>query len=223
MNTGALASTTVVTADREMTNVAPELSLLFKPNDVWQFRGRVAAGYGTPQFSNLFVQSNGQPGNNTDLESQENTGYDLGVDWTPVRGTTLSLTGFYEFYRNEIVSQGSPVNNGRSFSFNVPRSEHRGIEASVDVMLTAGLRLTGTYLLNDQYYTEYVERVGNGVNSVLFDREGNKIPGVSPNELNVRLGYDQPWSSQGSRHLRRIPVARGLLHGEPEPLEDAEL
>ena len=25
-----------------------------------------------------------------------------------------------------------------------------------------------------------------------FDRAGNKIPGVSPNELAARLGYDQP-------------------------------
>ncbi len=33
-----------------------------------------------------------------------------------------------------------------------------------------------------------------------FDRGGNKIPGISPNELFTRLGYDQPiglWKGAG--------------------------
>ena len=39
------------------------------------------------------------------LQTQENLGFDLGVDWTPLESLRISLTGFYEFFRNELVSQ----------------------------------------------------------------------------------------------------------------------
>ncbi|TXN61034.1 hypothetical protein FV232_27625, partial [Methylobacterium sp. WL30] len=44
----------------------------------------------------------GAPGNNTGLQTQENLGFDLGTDWTPVEGLRLSVTGFYEIFRNEL-------------------------------------------------------------------------------------------------------------------------
>jgi TonB dependent receptor. len=33
-------------------NYAPEAGVLYRPNEAWQFRGRAATGYGTPQISN---------------------------------------------------------------------------------------------------------------------------------------------------------------------------
>ena len=79
--TGTITSPTI--ADRQFQNAAPEFALTYKPNNEWQFRGRVATGYGTPQVRDLFVVSTGEIGNNTDLETQKNFGYDLGFDWTP--------------------------------------------------------------------------------------------------------------------------------------------
>ena len=105
-------------------------------------------------------------------------GFDVGGDWTPAPGVLLSVTGFYEFFRNELVSQSPAGNSGSSFSFNAPASEHRGIEVAADFTLAEGLRLTASYLLNDQIYTDYTEQIA-GV-STPFDRDGNKIPGVSP-------------------------------------------
>jgi len=184
------AVTQTVSVGREMTNIAPEIGLLYTPNDQWQFRARIGTGYGTPQFSNLFVDANGNPGNNTDLKTQTNIGYDLGADWTPVKGVTLSVTGFYEFFTNEIVSQ-APLIPGRSnFSYNVPASEHRGIEAMANVALTDSVRLTAAYLYNNQIYTDYDEIVSGS--TIPRNRAGNKIPGVSSNELTARLSYDTP-------------------------------
>ena len=59
----------------------------------------------------------------------------------------------------------------------------------------AGLRLTAAYIYNNQIYTDYTEQLpDNAVPPVpkflSFDRAGNKIPGVSPNELTARLSYD---------------------------------
>ena len=93
-----IVSAALTSADRQFENTAPELALLYKVNSEWQLRARVAGGYGTPQIGNLFVLPNGQFGNNTQLSSQRNLGYDLGVDWMPNNAVKLSLTGFYEFF-----------------------------------------------------------------------------------------------------------------------------
>lgn len=187
---GSIKSIGDVSVGREMTNIAPEVGLLYTPNDQWQFRARIGTGYGTPQFTNLFITPEGEPGNNTDLKPQTNVGYDLGADWTPVKGVTLSVTGFYEFFTDEIVSQAPLTAGLPNFSFNAPASEHRGIEAVADVALTDSLRLTASYLYNNQIYTDYNEILAGDPKPV--SRDGNKIPGVSSNELTARLSYDTP-------------------------------
>ncbi|MGY2906311.1 TonB-dependent receptor family protein [Bradyrhizobium sp. URHC0002] len=187
------AVTTLISADRQFQNTAPELALLYKLNPEWQFRARVATGYGTPQVGNLFVLSNGQNGNNTQLKTQQNLGYDIGFDWTPNNTLRFSATGFYEFFKNELVSQATQVGApNASFTFNAPKSEHRGVELAADWKFYPGWRFTAAYTYLDEFYTEYTENLVNG-GTFSFNRAGNKIPGVSPNELTARLGYDQMW------------------------------
>jgi iron complex outermembrane receptor protein len=179
------------TADRQFQNTAPELALLYRLNSEWQFRGRVATGYGTPQVGNLFVLADGQNGNNTQLKTQKNLGYDLGFDWTLNNALKLSVTGFYEFFKDELVTQATPANTpNASFTFNAPRSEHRGVELAADWKFHPGWRLLAAYTYLDEIYTEYTENITNGA-VFSFNRAGNKIPGISPNELTARLGYDE--------------------------------
>jgi iron complex outermembrane recepter protein len=190
--TGAAGVTTtaLTAADRQFQNTAPELALLYRLNNEWQFRARAATGYGTPQVSNLFVLPSGLSGNNTQLDTQKNLGYDLGFDWTPNSALKLSATGFYEFFRNELVSQATSL-AGISYTFNAPRSEHRGVELAADWKFHPGWRFTAAYTYLDQFYTEYTENLTSGTTVFSFNRAGNKIPGISPNELTTRLGYDE--------------------------------
>jgi iron complex outermembrane recepter protein len=182
-----------IIADRQFQNTAPELALLYKLNSEWLFRARVATGYGTPQVGNLFVLSNGQNGNNTQLKTQQNLGYDIGFDWTPNNTLKFSATGFYEFFKNELVSQATQVGApNASFMFNAPKSEHRGVELAADWKFYPGWRFTAAYTYLDEVYTEYTENIVNGA-TFSFNRAGNKIPGISPNELTARLGYDHMW------------------------------
>ena len=184
-------STAIISADRQFQNAAPELALLYKLNSEWLLRGRVATGYGTPQVGNLFVVSSGQFGNNTQLDTQKNLGYDLGADWSPNNALKVSLTGFYEFFRNELVSQATPAGApNTSYTFNAPRSEHRGVELAADWKIYSGWRFTAAYTYLDEYYTEYMENLTNGA-VFGFNRAGNKIPGISPNEATTRLSYDE--------------------------------
>jgi iron complex outermembrane receptor protein len=184
---------------RDFLNTAPEAGLLYRLNDAWQFRGRAATGYGTPNIGNLTVTPQGVSGNNSQLASQTNVGLDLGADWTPDRTVKLSVTGFYEFFRNELVNQ-SPGAGLQIFTFNVPRSVHRGVEVAADWRPLPGWRLIAAYAYLDQFYVDYTEQLSTGALTGRFDRGGNKIPGISPNELFTRLGYDQPigpWKGVG--------------------------
>lgn len=184
-------TTTLAEADRRFLNVAPEVALVYRPSDAWAFRGRVATGYTTPAASNLFVTAAGLPGNNTSLRTQENLGFDLGLDWTPSEALRLSLTGFQEFFHNELVSQ-SPGAGLLSYTFNAPASTHRGIEVGADWAFAPGWRGVLAYTFDDQIYTRYVEQLSAGRFSQRFDRAGKAIPGVPAHQLLARIGYDQP-------------------------------
>ena len=189
---GAISAVSSVGTDRAIWNEAPELSLITKPLDQLQVKGRVATGYGTPQVSNLFVTPQGLAGNNTQLKSQTNLGYDLAVDWAPTRTVTLSVDGFYEFFRNELLSQSAGPSPLMSYTFNAPRSEHRGIEVGGTWRFLPGWALTTAYTYDNQIYTDYRETLSTVGASTTFNRAGNRLPGVPDTELLVRLGYDVP-------------------------------
>ncbi len=196
---GMPTSSNVFPIDTQYLNHAEEAGLLYRPNDAWQFRGRVATGYGTPQVSQLTVTPQGVAGNNTALQTQTNVGYDLGADYTPNSATKISVTGFYEFFTNEMITQ-SPGAGLQSYTFNAPASQHRGVEAAIDWRPDPGWRLTTAYTYLDEFYTNYLEQLSAGAFTATFNRDGNKIPGVAPNELLTRVAYDQPtgpWKGLG--------------------------
>ena len=84
----------------------------------------------------------------------------IGFDWTPNSALKFSATGFYEFFRNELVTQATPVDApNASFTFNAPRSEHRGVELAADWKFYPGWRFTAAYTYLDQFYTEYTEDI----------------------------------------------------------------
>ncbi len=197
-NTGygysATAAPTVTRVDalRHFTNIAPEVTLAVRPTPMLRWQARLGSAYGTPQVGNLFVTPEGVNGNNTALESQGNVGVDTGVDVTG-RYVTASVAGYYEWYKNELLTQ-SPGVNLLSYTFNAPRSIHKGVELATDWQLlgpvTPGLRMRLSYTYMNQLYDTYVERLSAGTFSREFDRAGNKIPGITPNNLTARLGYD---------------------------------
>ncbi|MFT8671341.1 TonB-dependent receptor family protein [Acetobacter orientalis] len=193
----ATASTQrAITANRFYFNLAPEGALIYTPSKDWTLHTRVGTAYGTPSSSNLFITPQGEYGNNTQLKSQTSVGIDLGVDWHPSSAIIIQATGFYEFYKNELVSQSAGVNTVGSYTFNAPASEHRGIVLGIEwkplpKMLPGG-RVKLSYTYDNQVYTNYTEVLSNSTLSRSFSRKGHYIPGVIPNFLNARFLYDQP-------------------------------
>ncbi|USI74849.1 TonB-dependent receptor family protein [Sphingomonas morindae] len=184
----------LVPALRRFWNVAPEAALLWQASAAWRLHARIGTGYGIPQSGALFVTPQGVPGNNSALKAQRNTGVDIGAELGLGRRLHAELTGFYEWFRNEQVTQSAGVDL-MSYTFNAPRSVHRGVEAGLGLVplpdLLPGLRLDATYSYDDQRYTRYVERLSAGGATALFDRAGRRIPGVAPHVATGRLGYSQ--------------------------------
>lgn len=186
---------TLINGDRTYSNVAPDASITWRATEALSFHARVAAGYGTPQPTNLFITSAGVPGNNTQLNAQRVVGIDVGGDLRLGENLRASLTLFDEFFRNELVSQSAGVNL-QSFTFNAPKSEHRGVEVGLDwrplPAWLPGAHASLAYLHDEQVYRTYVERLTSGAFSTAFNRAGNSIPGVVPDYFNARLSYTQP-------------------------------
>lgn len=188
---GTIPTSTVLDANRSFFNVAPEVALMFEPTDAWSVKARFGMGYGIPQPGNLFVTPTGVSGNNTALKPQSNMGFDLGADWMPLDSLMIGVSGFYELFRNEFVTQ-SPGAGLLSYTFNAPRSEHRGIEVVASWKPVEGFAATLSYTFNDQVYTSYIEQLSAGTRTATFNRADNKIPGVEPHNLSTRLAYDVP-------------------------------
>jgi iron complex outermembrane receptor protein len=182
---------TVLPVQRGFWDWAYEAALRYRPDTAWELHARAGRGYGTPQASNLFVTPQGVTGNNSQLQPQTNEGVDLGADWSPSASFHAGVTGFYEFFSNELVTQ-SPGASLQNFTFNAPASEHRGVEVTAEWRPLPGWMARAAYTYDDQYYTDYVERLSAGSFSGTFNRDGNRIPGVQPHFLTARLGYDQP-------------------------------
>lgn len=189
------ATMSLIPATRTFDNVAPEAAVFWQPIDQVRLHARVGTGYGIPQANSLFITPAGVFGNNTALKSQRNTGVDVGAEIGLGRNLKAEITGYYEWFSNELVSQSAGVNL-LAYTSNVPRSIHRGIELGLSwrplPSLLPGMKLDASYSYNDHYYTDFTERLTAGTTTRTFDRSGNAIPGVIPTFVNGRLGYDQP-------------------------------
>jgi iron complex outermembrane receptor protein len=181
---------TQLALDNDYWNTAPEASLTYQYSPEWKLRARYAAGYGTPTFLFLTTTPTGA-GNNSSLKPQTNMGVDVGIDWTPTPNVIVSLTGYNEWFRNEILT----LSNGLvSYQSNVPASIHRGFEANIDWRPYEGWRFIAAYAYMDQFFTNFWDNLGTvSGNAVLYNRAGNKIPNVPSNTLTTRVGYDQPY------------------------------
>ncbi|MFO1101912.1 MAG: TonB-dependent receptor [Methylocystis sp.] len=191
-NFAQIATWQGIPVNKTYWNVGPEASVTWRVWPEFLTHFRASSGYGTPNPGQLFVNSQGRPGANTDLKTQRNNGIDIGFDWRPNETLLFSLTGFHEWYQNEQISQ-SPGAGLLNFTFNAPGSVHRGFESLADWRPFDGWKVLANYTYNNQIFTNFNEQLSAGGVNGYFNRAGNKIPNVAPHTATGRLGYDQPY------------------------------
>ena len=200
-STSTTPTTAQITALRTFFNVSPEAALLYQASRNLQLHARLGTGFGTPQSSNLFVTPQGVYGNNTQLNAQKNIGVDVGADWSMANNLRVNIAGYYEHFIDELVTQSAGANL-RNYTFNAPSAAHRGMVAGIEwhplPQTQSGLSFFAAYTLDTQVYRRYTETLSAGSFTNSFDRAGNSVPGVIPNNLTARLNDNYSRSGFGS-------------------------
>jgi iron complex outermembrane receptor protein len=176
-----------VSVDRVFFNAAPELALVYQHAPEMKFHARVGTAYGIPGIGQLTTTPSGTAGNNIDLKPQRVVGFELGSEGKVGRHLALNIAGYYELFYNELVTQ-SPAAGLSNFTSNAPRADHRGVEVWLNWRPVRGFFWSGAYTLNDHVYKDFRETLSGTV----FDRSEKKVPGVEPQIINSKIGYDQP-------------------------------
>lgn len=122
---------------------------LFEATDTVQLRAAAYTGLRQPTLNELYRPYQIFPVTylaNENLELERLEGYEVGIDWLPVRGAKFSLTAFDNEVENAVanVTIGTNLNQRR----NLDAIEARGIEASAEYQ-TGGFSLIGTLAVTD--------------------------------------------------------------------------
>ena len=172
-------------------NVAPDFSVVFHPDEYSRYWTRVSGGYGIPDFGALTTTPTGLPGANNDLDPERNINFELGGKTRLHSSLTFELVGFWNFFKDELISQ-SVLGGTGSFTTNADSSEYRGIEASAEWRPLDGVTITGAYTFVDAEFTDYTDSILVGGVGTPVDRDGKTVPAVEPHVLNLRTAYEHP-------------------------------
>lgn len=192
--------TSRVNVNRSFDNWAPDLSLTYKlreGTDIWT---RASVGYGIPQFGNMTVGLDGNPGFNGTVQPQKNFNVEIGTNMQLTRTFWVEAVGFWTFFRNEIITQGVPLTatTAGNFAVNARESQYRGVELGWRWMPVDGVRITGAYTHMDSRYVQFVDQFGVGGVVQRVNQSGRQVPSVEKNVLNMKAAYDHAASGLGA-------------------------
>ncbi|MCA9462743.1 MAG: TonB-dependent receptor [Nitrospira sp.] len=195
-NAGAVASRAQTT--RTFYNWAPEMSLTWKPAEGYRHWVRGSTGYAIPTFGNLTRDPlTGLPGQNFDLKPQRNVNVEIGTESKLHETLNVQLTGFWVFYRDEIITQ-NVFDQSTTASVNADSSEYRGVEVFADWRPIPGWRLSGNYTHIDARYINFQDRYLVGGIPTNVTQDGKKVPNVPRDILNLKAAYDHTASGWGA-------------------------
>ncbi|WP_338242845.1 TonB-dependent receptor plug domain-containing protein [Aurantiacibacter hainanensis] len=136
-------------ADRSDWYFSWRAGALFEATETLQLRAAAYTGLRQPTLNELYRPYQIFPVTylaNENLELERLEGYEVGIDWLPVRGAKLSITAFDNEVENAVanVTIGNNLNQRR----NLDAIEARGIEASAEYQAGA-FGLIGTLAVTD--------------------------------------------------------------------------
>ena len=128
---------------------------------------------------------------NPDLEPEEGTGYDLGMDWQPVAGLKFGVRGFYNLVDDQIVQVVVSQNPSQSQDINAGDTTSYGLELALQHDLLDWLGWFANYTYT---HTE----ISNPADP---DQDGAEVPFVPEHMGNVGLNLRLPYDITASVYL----------------------
>lgn len=141
-------------------------------------RGSWGEGFSAPSLFQLnFVFGAGEP--NSDLLPEESTGWDIGLETSPLETVNITVTYFSQDTTNLI-----DFNFATGAFFNVNESQQRGVETEIKIDLTERLSFNSAYT-----YTDSID-VATGLQALRqpMHRVFSNLAWQATNDLNLSLG-----------------------------------
>ena len=144
------------------------LSIAWSPSDATTLRANVGTGHKTPTFIEMFGYFPGQFRSNPQLQPEESTSFELGLEQALAAGIGVQLTAFRQDLDNEIDGF---VFDAETFEFpaeNLPGGGRReGVEASLRWEMSDTLGVTASYA--------YVDSTSENIREIRRPRHSGSI------------------------------------------------
>ncbi|MEM6828152.1 MAG: TonB-dependent receptor [Pseudomonadota bacterium] len=122
----------------------------YRVGDSTRFRAAAGTGVKNPTLNELFGFFDGAFLGNPDLQPEESTSWEVGIDQTFADGNvTLSATYFNAELENEIFSVFDPVTFVASPANRTTDSTQQGVELAIAANLGSGFTFNGAYAFTD--------------------------------------------------------------------------
>lgn len=152
---------------------SPSAGFLWQAGDSTSIRGNYARNFRAPTAVDLYY-----PGfSNPDLTPEFANGFDLGIDQRISNRALFRLT-----YFNNTIDDAIIYNSSISMPENIGKIRNQGLEAELTMQFTPVISAFVNYTLNDS-------KILKDTNSTV---EGNEVPFVGANYLNLGLAYENP-------------------------------
>ena len=161
-------------------NFIPRIALLYKINPQVSVFGNIAKGFSPPAADEIFADNNSY---NLALRAEKASNYEAGIRgsvWN--KKLSFDISYFITNLSNSIVTRRDSA--GGNYYVNAGRSQQKGFEAALTYEPFSkpehqlhGSSLKFTYSHYNFRYKSFIQS-GN-------DFSGNRMPGVSPNNINV--------------------------------------
>jgi iron complex outermembrane receptor protein len=173
--------------------ISHKVGILFSPFSFLNVYGNFSTSFETPTTTELANRPTGAGGFNPDLKPQRTIGFETGLKGILQNRLTYDLAFFGANVKNELIPFQVLEVPGREFFRNAGRSRQYGLEIGLSLEVAKGLRLTFAYTYLNFKFEDFKTDEGN------FD--GNRVPGIPPNQLYGEVFYKSPSGFYGGLEL----------------------
>lgn len=225
-------------AQRDQTDVAPSLNLVYSVSDAVKLRGAVSRTVDRPEFRELapfqFTEATSlrQVYGNEDLVPANIVSSDLRLDWFPRPGEMVSIGGFYKKLRNPI-EQVFVAAASAAYSFqNAEEARIFGIELDTQLGLDHLTPALENYSVQFNYsWIDSNVHVREGQGGFQPTNLERPLEGQAPYVLNAGINYGNPSGFEAGVFLNRfgarLTAAGGLglpdIYEQPRNALDATI